>query len=120
MPGEGRRREMTTLIIIACPLIVIIGAVIMFNNTLYCHVFEREDVRRWNKILSIADKFEHVYSKVYVWGSVDVFRADGYEAILWGNGTTSVHYVNGDIYVVYFYKKGERKLRKILEKQIQG
>lgn len=101
---------------------VIFGAaviVILCNNTLYCHIYEREDVRRWEHILSIADKFEYESSEVGVGFGVDNFLSDEYEACLWHDGTVSIHYADtGEVYVVGFYRRASNKMRRVLEKQI--
>ena len=101
--------------------IFVLTAIIFGNNTVYCNIFERGDVKKWDYILSIADEFEYDSSAVYEDFGVDVFKNKDFDACIWNDGTVSIHYNKelNAVYVTGFYRKGANKVKRFLENKIK-
>lgn len=102
-----------TILVILLILVIICFPFIFLNNTIYCNIFEREQVQIFNKLnrLSTSDFYRKKGGYEYY-----TDKYPEYYIITWDNGTTSVH-TNYMLVCVAsaFYKKGSKKLYEKLK-----
>lgn len=75
------------MVILLFCIIVIVFIAIMCIPTLYCYVFLHKEWKQWEYFLKNVDKFKFseygLFEEIYIWGE--------YRAIVWRNGTCSIH-----------------------------
>lgn len=99
-------------------VILVLLAVIMFNNYLYNAIFNRKDRKFWKFIIRNADKFNYICTsklgKEFHWGD--------YIAIIWNDNTCSIHVdtpVRVKCLVSDFDKVMSNKMRNLLLSKIK-
>lgn len=90
-------------------LLIITQAFLFLNNTIYCNIFERYEVKIYNKLnkLDISDFYK-------VGFEYHTCTYPAYHILLWDDGLASVH-IEYNCIACTFYKRGARKLYKKLK-----
>ncbi len=95
-------------------LVCLIMVIICSNNTLYCYVFEREDIKVFYKLLKVDSSlfdlcYEDRNAKYYICSKYPEM-----EILVYNN--TAIVFANDKCIASRFYRRGSRKLAEKLLK----